>query len=178
MARLANELPRINRESGLVNVVIDTPRGSRNKYKFDEESGQWRLSKVLPQGASFPFDFGFVPSTAADDGDPIDVLLIADQPAFTGCVAPAGLIGVLQAEQTEKDETIRNDRLVAVVETPYNPPRYQRLDDVDDPMLDEIEYFFTAYNQAEEREFKPLNHCGPDRVNELVKQAIERGKKK
>ena len=66
MATLVSELPAIQRESGLVNVVIDTPKGSRNKYKFDEQSGQWRLSKVLPQEACFPFDFGFVPSTGAD----------------------------------------------------------------------------------------------------------------
>ncbi len=178
MAKLINELPAIHRESGLVNVVVDTPKGSRNKYKLDEKSGQWRLSKVLPQGAAFPFDFGFVPSTAADDGDPIDVLLVADEPAFTGCVAPGRLIGVLEGEQTEKGETIRNDRLVAVVETPYNPPRYKSLDDMDKPMLDEIEHFFTAYNQAEGRTFKPLGRRGPDRANELLKQAIERGKRK
>ena len=117
------KLPATDPDSDLTNVVVDTPKGSRNKYKFDERDGQWRLSKVLPQGSYFPFDFGFVPSTQAEDGDPIDVLLIVDEPAFPGCVVPARLIGVLEAEQTEKGQTIRNDRLVAVVETPYNPPR-------------------------------------------------------
>src|SRR5262245_39465179 len=121
MATPVIDLPVADADSGRVNVVVDTPKGCRNKYKFDEDHGQWRLSKVLPQGASFPFDFGFVPSTEADDGDPIDVLLIADEPTFVGCIVPSRLIGVLEAEQTEKGKTIRNDRLVAVVETPYNP---------------------------------------------------------
>src|SRR5262249_30782823 len=157
-----------------LNVVIDTPKGSRNKYKFDEPSGQWCLSKVLPQGACFPFDFGFVPSTAADDGDPLDVLLVADEPVFTGCVVPARLIGVLEAEQTEKGKTIRNDRLIAVVETAYNPPRYRALEEVESRLLDEIEHFFTAYNRAEGREFRPLGRGGPDRASELLKQAMDR----
>src|SRR5687768_7611459 len=102
-------LPPVDPDSQLLNVVIDTPKGSRNKYKFDEQQGQWRLSKVLPQGSFFPYNFGFVPSTQAEDGDPIDVLLIADEPAFPGCIVPARLIGVLEAKQIEKRETIRND---------------------------------------------------------------------
>jgi inorganic pyrophosphatase len=100
-------------------VVVDTPKGSRNKYKLDERDGQWRLSKVLPQGMSFPYDFGFVPSTRGEDGDPVDVLILADEPSFPGCVVAARLIGVLEAEQTEGRKTVRNDRLVAVVEELY-----------------------------------------------------------
>ena len=126
MATPVVDLPIEDSDSGCINVVVDTPKHSRTKFKYDEQYGQWRLSKVLPQGAYFPFDFGFVPSTEADDGDPIDVLLIADEPTFVGCIVPCRLIGVLEAEQTEKGKTIRNDRLVAVVETPHNPPQYER----------------------------------------------------
>jgi inorganic pyrophosphatase len=168
------ELPAIDPKSELLNVVIDTPKGSRNKYKFDERQCQWRLSKVLPQGAYFPYDFGFVPSTKAEDGDPIDVLLIADEPAFPGCVVPGRLIGVLEAEQTEKGETIRNDRLVAVVETPYNPPRYHSLEEMNEHGIDEIEHFFVAYNRAEGREFKPLGRRGPAPAGDLLKQAMRK----
>jgi len=111
-----NELPAVDPDTGRLNVVVDTPRGCRNKYKFDEQDGQWRLSKVLPPGMSFPYDFGFIPSTRGEDGDPLDVLLLMDEPAFLGCVVPARLIGVIEAEQTEEGTTVRNDRLVAVVD--------------------------------------------------------------
>jgi inorganic pyrophosphatase len=168
MATPLNELPAVDPDSGRLNVVVDTPQGSRNKYKFDERRGLWRLSKVLPQGMSFPYDFGFLPSTRGEDGDPLDVLLLMDEPAFPGCVVPARLIGVLEAEQTEGGKTVRNDRLVAVVETPYNPAEYRSLEDVSRQRLDEIEHFFVSYNQVEGRQFKPLGRRGADRARELL----------
>jgi inorganic pyrophosphatase len=171
MATSVLDLPPLDPDSGRLNVVVDTPKGSRNKYKFDERSGQWRLSKVLPQGMAFPYDFGFVPATRGEDGDPVDVLLLMEEPAFSGCVVPARLIGVLEAEQTERGKTIRNDRLVAVVETPYNPAEYRSLDEVSRQRLEEIEHFFVSYNEVEGRQFKPLARRGPDRGRELLEEA-------
>jgi inorganic pyrophosphatase len=171
MATALNELPAVDSDSGRVNVVVDTPKGSRNKYKFDEQHGQWRLSKVLPEGMYFPYEFGFIPSTRGEDGDPVDVLLLADEPAFAGCVVPARLIGVIEAEQTQDGKTVRNDRLIAIVETPYNPAEYRSLDEVSRQRLDEIEHFFTSYNEMEGRQFKPLSRRGPDRARELLEQA-------
>src|SRR5882762_221561 len=133
-----NQLPARNPDSGLLNVIVDTPKGCRNKYKYDEKHDLWRLSKVLPLGASFPFDFGFIPSTRGEDGDPLDVLLITDEPAFPGCVVAARLIGVFEAEQIEDHKNVRNDRLVAVLETPYNPAKYHSLNELNDQCLDEI----------------------------------------
>ena len=75
-------------DKSLVRVIIETPKGCRNKYKFDPEMGTFKLSKVLPEGMVFPYDFGYIPDTHAEDGDPIDVLLLMDQPAFPGCGAP------------------------------------------------------------------------------------------
>ncbi len=172
MATPVNELPAVEPDSGRLNVVVDTPKGCRNKYKFDGQHGQWRLSKVLPQGMSFPYDFGFIPSTRSEDGDPLDILLLMDEPAFPGCVVPARLIGVLEAEQTEDGKTVRNDRLVAVVETPYNPAEFQSLEEVSRQRLDEVEYFFVAYNHMEGRQFKLLGRQGADRAQELLKEAI------
>jgi inorganic pyrophosphatase len=83
-------------DGSLVRVIIETPKGCRNKYKYDPEFGAFKLSKVLPEGMVFPYDFGFIPGTKADDGDPIDVLLLMDQPAFPGCVIESRLIGVLE----------------------------------------------------------------------------------
>jgi inorganic pyrophosphatase len=74
-----NRLPARDSETGLINVVVDTPKRSRNKYKHDEKYDLWRLSKLLPLGASFPFGFGFIPSTKGEDGDPIDVLVLTEE---------------------------------------------------------------------------------------------------
>ncbi len=93
----------------LWNVVIETPKGSRNKFDYDPELGLFRLGGVLPLGAVFPFDFGFVPSTLGGDGDPLDVLTLMDEPAFTGCLVTVRLLGVIEAEQSEGGETTRND---------------------------------------------------------------------
>jgi inorganic pyrophosphatase len=172
MTTPVNELPAVDPESGRLNVVVDTPRGSRNKYKLDEEHGQWRLSKILPQGLSFPCNFGFLPSTQGEDGDPVDVLLLMDESAFPGCVVPARLIGVLEAEQTERGKTVRNDRFIAVVETPYNPAEFHSLEEVNRQRLDEIQHFFVSYNQMEGRQFKPLAWQGADHAQELLEQAI------
>jgi len=172
MTTSVNELPAIDPDSGRLNVVVDTPKGSRNKYKFDEQNGQWRLGKVLPQGLSFPYDFGFVPSTRGEDGDPVDVLVLMDEPAFPGCVVSARLIGVLEAEQTEQGETVRNDRFIAVVETPYNPAILHSLEEVNQQRLDEIEHFFIFYNQMEGRIFKPLARRGADHARDILQRAF------
>jgi inorganic pyrophosphatase len=94
-------------------VIIETPKGSQNKYAYDPRFGTFVLDGVLPAGAVFPFDFGFVPSTIGDDGDPLDVLVLMDAAAFTGCIVASRLIGVIEAEQTENGKTFRNDRLIA-----------------------------------------------------------------
>ncbi len=93
LARLETWDPK----SGALNVVIETSKGSRNKLKYNPEQGLFELSKVLPAGAVFPYDFGFIPSTLGDDGDPLDVLLLLDEPVPAGCKIPARLVGVIEA---------------------------------------------------------------------------------
>src|SRR5215475_6104288 len=100
-------------KSEYVNVIIETPKGSRTKFKYDERENLFVFDKALPMGQSFPFDYGFVPSTKGGDGDPLDVMVIAE-PTFVGCLVHAKLLGVIEAEQTENGETERNDRLIAV----------------------------------------------------------------
>src|SRR5215216_4797853 len=84
-----------------LHVIIETPKGSRNKFNYDGARALFKLGGVLPAGAVFPFDFGFVPSTVGGDGDPLDVLVLMDEPAFAGCLVRTRLVGVVEAEQTE-----------------------------------------------------------------------------
>jgi inorganic pyrophosphatase len=123
----------------------------------------------------FPFDFGFLPSTLGDDGDPLDVLLVMDQPTFCGCLIHSRLVGVIEAEQTEKDGTSeRNDRLVAV---PLETQRYGKIrsiKDFDQQMLDEIERFFGSYNKQTGKKFKLIGFHGPHRAVSLAKRGMKR----
>lgn len=160
-----------------VNVVVETPAGSRNKYKYDEALGLFRLYKMLPIGAAFPFDFGFIPGTRGEDGDPLDVLIIGGEPTFVGCLVTVRLLGVLEAEQTEKGKTIRNDRLIATAETPKIRPEARSLAQVSPRMLDQIEHFFAAYNRAEGRDFVVVRRSGPGVAARLVERGVRAGRR-
>jgi inorganic pyrophosphatase len=156
---------------GLVNVVIDTPKGSRNKFKWDDKAQCFRLGRILPAGASFPYDFGSIPQTVAEDGDALDVMLIAEEPCFVGCLVTARLIGGLCARQTEKGKTIRNDRLLAVPVTKVNPARITDIADLPSAQLDEIEHFFVSYNRAHGRKYVPIGRIGPGKADRTVAAA-------
>ena len=107
------DLPPLDGD-GMIQVVIETPKGSRNKYSFDPKLRTFSLKKVLPAGMSFPYDFGFVPSTKAEDGDPTDVLVLMDEPAFPGCLLKCRIIGVMEGQQGKKKNGERNDRIIAI----------------------------------------------------------------
>jgi inorganic pyrophosphatase len=169
--RLHEIAPR-PRGSKQVHVVIDTPKGSHNKFKYDENLGLFRLSRILPAGMQFPYDFGSVPRTRAEDGDALDVLVLMDAPTFPGCLLTVRLLGVLRAKQTQNRKTIRNDRLLAVPETSVNRPEIRGIDELADDQLEEIEDFFIAYNRAHGREFKPMGRSGPEAAEKLLEQAM------
>jgi inorganic pyrophosphatase len=154
-----------------VNVIIETPRGSRIKYKLDEASGLFRISKVLPMGWRFPFPFGFVPSTRAEDGDPIDVLVLFDEPMACGVLLAARLLGVIEAEQRESGKTRRNDRLIAVPAVARECDHLRSLDDVGHELLNEVELFFKTYNAFLGREFHPRRRAPAERAKALIEEA-------
>ena len=102
-------------EDGDVHVVVETPRGSRAKFAYDPKLETFILSKSLLTGLTYPHDWGFVPSTKADDGDPLDILVLMEASVIPGCVVRARLVGAIEAEQKGKSESwIRNDRLIAI----------------------------------------------------------------
>jgi inorganic pyrophosphatase len=157
----------------LVNVIIETPRGSRNKFKFDPEVGVYELGGVLPAGMQFPYDFGFVPGTSAEDGDPLDVLVLMDEPCFTGCLVRCRLLGVMEAEQTEEGKTTRNDRVIAVAEKSYTHSGLKNISDLNPELLHEIERFFVAYNETRQKKFKSLGIRDAERARQIVESNIQ-----
>lgn len=157
----------------LVHVVVETSKGERNKVAYDPDLGVFMLKGVLPEGHSFPYDFGFVPSTKAEDGDPLDVLLLLDAPTFAGCVVEARLIGALEIEQREDDgSVVRNDRLLAVAANARLHKGIQEITDLSSEMLHEIEHFFSSYNSVKGGEIKVLHRVGSKKAHALLAQAL------
>ena len=177
-ATIISSLPAFDPESEELNVLIETPKGSRNKFTYDEKLGLFKLGGVLPVGAVFPFDFGFIPSTIGGDGDPLDVLILMDEPAFPGCLIPARLIGVIEADQTEEGETRRNDRLIAIAVDSRAHRDLQTLEDLNEVLVNEIEHFFISYNEAKGKQFEPLGRYGPERANKVVEEGMKTSIKK
>jgi inorganic pyrophosphatase len=165
----------LNKKDGLLQVIIETPAGSRNKFAFDPEQKIFALKKVLPAGMSFPYDFGFLPRTIATDGDPIDVLLLMDEPAFPGCAVLARLIGVIEGEQVDGKKRIRNDRLVAVAEANHMYANVKKLKDLPSKWIKELEVFFVNYHNLEGKEYRLLGCKGADTALKLIKQAKKGG---
>ncbi len=161
-------------DKNLIQVIIETPKYSRNKYAYDPEQQVFELKKVLPSGMSFPYDFGFVPSTRAEDGDPIDVLVLMDEPVPVGCLVKSRLIGVIEGKQREKDKTkwIRNDRLIAVESNDHEHSDAHDLNDLNPRLLDEIGQFFTNYHRLEGSEFKVIRHGDAKAARKLLKKAL------
>lgn len=156
-----------------IRVVIETPKGSRNKYAFDPKEKVFELKKVLPAGMDFPYDFGFVPSTKADDGDAVDVLVLMDEPAFTGCVLKCRVIGIIEGEQGNDEEKERNDRVVAVEKGNHSWADIQHIDDLGKQFREELEEFFVNYHKLSGEKYRVIGVRGPVRA----KKRIEKGRR-
>jgi inorganic pyrophosphatase len=154
-----------------VNVVVEATRGSRNKYALDEASGMFKLTKIFPAGMVLPYEFGFIPGTKAEDGDPVDVLLLTDDPTFPGCLLEARVVGIVKAEETEGGKTNRNDRVIAVATESLAYSYVKSLDDLDAGLLDDIIQFFQLYQKRSHKdEFKILGNAGPEQALELIRK--------
>src|SRR5258708_410296 len=155
-----NALPTFDGDA--VNIVVETPKGGRAKMKYDEKTDVFRFEKLLPLGQAFPFDFGFLPSTEGGDGDPLDVLLIGEEPAPVGCVVLGKIVGVLEGKQTESGRNERNDRIIAIPidrksRKPLMPaPRIAK------EFTKSISAFFVSYNARHDKKFAPLGILAPN----------------
>jgi inorganic pyrophosphatase len=154
-----------------IKVIIETPKGSRNKYAFDQEEKVFALKKVLPSGMAFPYDFGFVPSTLAEDGDPVDVLVLMDEPAFPGCL-------VIQGKQGKGKKSERNDRLVAVETGNHAWSEIDHVDDLGKQFVKELEEFFVNYHALSGKEYRIVGLKGPGAARKCIAQGVKALRKK
>lgn len=156
-----SDLKPIGKNDDTVRVVIETPKGSRNKYAFDQADRVFVLKKVLPAGMAFPYDFGFVPSTLAEDGDPVDVLVLMDEPAFAGCVLKCRLVGIIEGEEIDGKKRIRNDRLVAIEQGNHSYAPVKHIDDLGKAFIKELEAFFVNYHSLSSKRYEIIVVRGP-----------------
>lgn len=165
------KLKPLAKDDGVVQVIIETPANSRNKFALDPDQGIFALKKVLPAGMVFPYDFGFLPQTIAPDGDPIDVLLLMDEPAFPGCAVHSRLIGVIEGQQLDGKKKVRNDRLVAVAEANHMYANIRAMRDLPEKWLKELEVFFVNYHNLEGKKYELLGCKGVETALTLIRKA-------
>ena len=174
---LARRLPALLKKEE-IHAIVETPKGSRNKFDFDPQTGLFELGSAMPAGFEFPFEFGFIPGTLGEDGDPLDLLILMDAPTIVGCKVKARLIGVIEAKQKEKGKTAeRNYRLIAVAVESRRHQNVRSLIELPEELLREKEHFSVSYNQLKNKEFIPLGRFGPKRALRLVRKGILMNKK-
>jgi len=157
----------------MLRVVIETPKGSRNKFAFNVKEHVFELKKVLPAGMAFPYDFGFVPCTEAEDGDPVDVLVLMDEPAFPGCVLTCRPIGVIQGEEVgKKKKKTRNDRIIAVEKDAHSWADIKTIGDLGKQFVRELEEFFVDYHRLSGKQYRVLARKGRTQARRLVKSGM------
>jgi len=153
-----------------VNAIIEIPRGDTNKYEYDKELHVFRLDRNLYSPVHYPGDYGFIPSTLSDDGDPLDVLVLVDAPSFTGCVMTVRPIGALRmVDQGSEDE-----KILAVG---VNNPIYKNLNDYSElypHLLREIEHFFSVYKELEAKRTKIKGWEDAEAARRIVTESQER----
>ena len=154
----------------IINVVVEIPKNSHNKYEFDEKTGDFKLDRVLYPPLFYPADYGFIPQTRAKDGDHLDALVLNDEPTFSGCVVKARPIGLLKMEDSGKEDC-------KVLAVQADNPVYKNildikdLSDEDKKTLEQIENFFRIYKGPEEKEVVILGWSGAEEAKEEIKRA-------
>jgi inorganic pyrophosphatase len=160
-----------DKKSGELRAVIETPKGSRNKYRYDASCDCFELATTLPEGMAFPFDFGFIPSTLGDDGDPLDVLVLMDSPVIAGCTLRCRVIGVIEAREKERGKRWeQNDRLIAVASHARTHDGVETLKQLRPHTLEDIKGFFVDYNRLHDKQFDIQGEHGPSRAAKIIKK--------
>jgi inorganic pyrophosphatase len=167
---------QLDPKKGTCRAIIETPKGCRNKFDYDPDSNLFMLGGLLPEGMMFPFDFGFIPSTLGDDGDPLDILVLMDAPAHVGCLIDVRVVGVISAEQIEDGNKETNDRLLGIAIHSYNHQDIETIDDVSKTLLSQLEEFFVSYNKQRGKKFRITGTGGPKKAIKFLKDGIKKQK--
>ncbi len=161
-------------DDNLLQVIIETPKGSPYKYDYDPAKEVFCLNKVMPLGMNFPFDFGFIPHTKGEDGDPLDVLVMMEYPASQGVLLQCRIVGILKASQIERDGIkVRNDRIVAVWNLSHLYKTVECIEDLDSGTLKEMESYFKQYNTLAGKEFHVLGWHDAREAIKMIQSQIE-----
>lgn len=151
-----------------VNVVIEIPRGSGNKYEFDKESGRVVLDRVQPTSMKQPYDYGFVPHTLSDDGDPIDALIVIDEPLYPGVVVPCRVLGLLKMVDDGEDD----EKLVCVAADDKNYEHVRNLEDLGPHFQAKVRHYFERYKDLQNKEVSITGWGDVDEAYGAVDTAI------
>ncbi|MDQ7844197.1 MAG: inorganic diphosphatase [Armatimonadota bacterium] len=154
----------------IVEALVEIPKGSRNKYEYDAQAGRLRLNRVLYSPLHYPADYGVILDTRAEDGDPLDVLILTYEATFPGCLVPVRPVGVLDM----RDEKGRDQKILAV---PDGDPRFHEVTDLADlppHFLAEIRHFFEVYKTLEHKETEVFGWSGAAAAEETVREAQDR----
>ena len=158
----------------LINVIIETPKGNNVKYDYEPESGFFLLKKMLPAGMVFPYDFGFIPATKGEDGDPLDVIVISELTTFPGCKIECRLIGSIRAWQQEmknKKQHTRNDRFIAIPVHSVIFNKIKSIKDIPAKLMNELQAFFIQYNKLENKIFTIEGMFNAQKSWKIIQQA-------
>lgn len=156
----------------LIPVIIETPKGSNEKYNYDKKFKCFKLSKVLPTGMVFPYDFGYIPNTKGGDGDPVDAVVISEFKSFPGCLMECRIIGILIAEQIENKKKVRNDRVLFIPEKSVVFQKIESIHQFPNDHIQQLKNFFVNYNNAEGKIFKPLELLNEKESYKLLKKIL------
>jgi len=157
----------------LINVIIETPCKSHNKFDYDNETGLFKLKKIMPPGLFFPCDMGFIPNTKGEDGEPLDALVLMDEYTYPGCLIECRLLGVIEATQKErKSISFRNDRFVFVPPQIQEPVYLKNILNLNESKLRSIITFFQTYNAFEDKIFKVEKISGVKKAHQLIKKQL------
>ena len=157
----------------VVYAVIEIPKGSRNKYEYDKDKEAFALDRVLYSPIHYPAEYGIIPKTLWDDGDPMDILVVMEQPTFPGCVIETRIIGVMKMIDGGESD----DKILGV---PVNDPKFKDVQDISDmpkPFLDEISHFFTEYKRLEKKTTEVLGWENAEKAFEALEHSMELYKK-
>lgn len=168
MKNTLKQLSPFEKKNDCLNVVVETPKGNRVKYSYDQDTGLIRVTERM----TFPFIFGFIPSTEAEDGDPLDILILNEEPLYPGSLLRATLGGVIEARQGEIGKFVRNDRLFGFALRKETPTSLESMG-IGKKTLAEIEYFFKSYNKLSVKKFQILGKPVPNKALAIVKNAAK-----